>query len=179
MTKNKMSLNEQNIVFIGFMGVGKTTIGEAVAKQLNRDFIDIDQAIEKEFQMPTTDIFKIHGEKVFREREKTLITEYCMSTGKVISVGGGAFLQEEIRTICMSHCIVIYLHLPWDAWKERLSLIIDSRPVLKGRTLEEMEELFYEREKIYASYHLKVETDQLTVDEITDHITELLKLTRN
>ncbi|GIN86597.1 shikimate kinase [Heyndrickxia sporothermodurans] len=173
MTNTQLSQIGKNIVFIGFMGVGKTTIGEAIAKALNREFIDIDQAIENQFQMPTTEIFKIYGEKVFREKEKTIITEYCKSKGKVISVGGGAFLQEEIQSICMSHCIVIYLHLSWDSWKERLDLILDSRPVLKGKTMEEMKELFYTRQNIYATHHLKVETDQLTVEEISNHITKL------
>ncbi|KYD07856.1 shikimate kinase [Heyndrickxia sporothermodurans] len=178
MTNKPSSLNNKSIVFIGFMGVGKTTIGEAVAKKLNRDFIDIDQEIEKEFQISTTEIFNIYGEKVFREKEKALISEYCKCPEKIISVGGGAFLQDEIKNLCLSECIVIYLHLSWEAWKERLDLIIDSRPVLKGRTLEETEQLFYTRQNIYASHHLKVETDQLTVDEITDRIVDLIQKTQ-
>lgn len=166
--------SEKSIVFIGFMGVGKTTIGEAIAKKLKRDFIDIDQEIEKEFQMPTTEIFHQYGEVVFREKEKKIITTYAKSPGKIISVGGGAFLQEDIRTVCLSHCTVIYLELSWEDWKKRLSLIIDSRPVLKGRTIEETKELFYKRQEIYSSHHIKVKTDQLTIDEITEHIIQLL-----
>ena len=74
MAYNDISLREKSIVFIGFMGVGKTTIGEMVAKKLYRDFVDIDQEIEKEFNMPTSQIFKEHGETFFRQKEKEVIS---------------------------------------------------------------------------------------------------------
>src|SRR4051812_1123463 len=85
---------EKNIVFIGFMGAGKTTIGKLVAKKLYRDFIDIDEKIEKEYNMPIPKIFAEIGEKAFREKEKELIQSQCDYKLKIISVGGGAFLQE-------------------------------------------------------------------------------------
>jgi shikimate kinase len=173
--RNKMSLREKSIVFIGFMGVGKTTIGEQVAKKLYRDFVDIDKEIEKEYNMPTSEIFKTVGEKVFREKEKSMISDYSQQSLKIISVGGGAFLQEEIRNICLTNCLVFFLDLSWDSWKERISLIIDSRPVLQGKTLEEIETLFYERQEIYSLYHSKVETDNLEVEDVADFIVESLK----
>jgi len=73
MVRRELSLREKSIVFVGFMGVGKTTIGKIVAKKLSRDFIDIDEVIEKEFGMPTTKIFEQFGEKTFREKEKSII----------------------------------------------------------------------------------------------------------
>lgn len=176
MTYDGMLLREKSIVFIGFMGVGKTTIGELVAKKLYRTFIDIDKEIEKEYNMPTSDIFKKIGEKAFREKEKSLISHYCQQKLKIISVGGGAFLQEDIKKICLANCIVFYLDISFESWKERLNIIIDSRPVLKGLTPEEMEELFYKRQGIYSQHHSKFETDNLDVEEIADYITESLKL---
>ena len=173
--RNKMSLREKSIVFIGFMGVGKTTIGEQVAKKLYRDFVDIDKEIEKEYNMPTSEIFKTVGEKVFREKEKSMISDYSQQSLKIISVGGGAFLQEEIRNICLTNCLVFFLDLSWESWKERISLIIDSRPVLQGKTLEEIETLFYERQEIYSLYHSKVETDNREVEDVADFIVESLK----
>jgi shikimate kinase len=175
MINNKMSLREKSIVFIGFMGVGKTTIGELVAKKLYRDFVDIDKEIEKEYNMPTSEIFKTVGEKVFREKEKSIINHFSNQRLKIISVGGGAFLQEEIRKICLSNCIVFYLDLSWESWKERISLIIDSRPVLQGRTLDEIEELFYSRQEIYSQHHSKVETDNLDIESVADFIVDSLK----
>lgn len=175
MEGNTMSLKEKSIVLIGFMGVGKTTIGEAVSQKLHRDFIDIDKEIEKEYNMTCTEIFKTVGEKAFREKEKEAITYFSNQPLKVISVGGGAFLQEEIQKICLSNCMVIYLDISWDSWKDRISLLIDSRPVLQGKSLEEIKQLFYDRQKIYAAHHAKVLTDHFDVEEITDKIVNSLK----
>ncbi len=176
MNNIKMSQREKSIVFIGFMGAGKTTVGQLVAKNLYRDFIDIDQEIEKEFGMPTSEIFKTIGEKAFREKEKAVISDYCQQKLKIISVGGGAFLQKEIRDICLSNCIVFYLDVSWESWKERLDLLVESRPVLQGRTLEEIEQLFKERQEIYSIHHSKFSTDHLEAEEIADNIIETLKI---
>src|SRR5690625_2549176 len=94
---NSLSLREKSIVFIGFMGVGKTTVAKLVAKKLYRDFIDIDQEIEKEYGMPTTEIFKQLGEQTFREKEKEYVFYYSKQPLKVIALGGGAFMREEDR----------------------------------------------------------------------------------
>jgi len=159
----------KNIVLIGFMGVGKTTIGRLLAEKLERPFIDIDQEIECEYQMPITEIFSELGEKAFREKEKNMIKNYAKQKQKVLSLGGGAFMQEEIRETCLTNCIVVHLDISWEAWKERLSLLVESRPVLQGKTLEEIEALFHERKKLYKA-HSKIVTDGLTEEDIADQI---------
>lgn len=176
MDSNHLSLREKSIVFIGFMGVGKTTIGKLVAKKLYRDFIDVDEEIEKEYNMPTSEIFKAIGEKAFRKKEKDIINYYSKQKLKIISVGGGAFLQEEIQQTCLSNCIVFHLDLSWDNWKERISLLIDSRPVLQGKSLDEIKELYYNRQKIYSLHHSKLETDNLDLESIAEYIVESLKI---
>lgn len=158
------------------MGVGKTTIGKVVAKKLYRDFIDIDVELEKEFKMPIPQVFKEFGEKAFREKEKEFTIKFAKQGLHVISVGGGAFLQEEIKKACLDSCIVFFLDLSWDSWKDRISLIIDSRPVLQGKTIEEIEELFNSRQKIYEVHHSKVNTDNHDIEEIADYIVDSLKL---
>ncbi|WP_144553094.1 shikimate kinase [Bacillus sp. X1(2014)] len=152
------------------MGAGKTTIGKKVAAKLNREFIDIDERIEKEYNMPVSQIFTEFGETEFRDREKSLIVSLAEQKQKVISVGGGAFLQKEIRETCLASCIVIFLELSLEAWKDRLELIIDSRPVLKGKSMEEMGELFYKRQDIYKNHHVKISTDHKSAEEIADLI---------
>jgi len=166
--------SEKSIIFIGFMGVGKTTIGKLVAQKLLRPFVDIDEEIEKEYGMPVSHIFKEIGEKAFRDREKQIIAELAEQERKVISLGGGAFLQEEIRKICLSSCIVIHLDLSLESWKERLSLIFDSRPVLHGKSIGEMEELYYNRQEIYALHHVKISTDNQSTDNIAEQIINTL-----
>ncbi|PAV27776.1 shikimate kinase [Virgibacillus profundi] len=174
---NNVPLKEKSIVLIGFMGVGKTTIGQAIAKKLQREFIDIDEKIEKEYHMPTSDIFKRYGEKTFRKKEKDMIEHFSMQKFKVISVGGGAFLQKEIRDICLAECIVVFLDLTWDSWKERIALLIDSRPVLQGKSIDEIKELYYSRQPIYKENHLKIQTDDLDTEEAADAIIDSLKTT--
>ena len=175
MTNNNISLREKNIVFIGFMGVGKTTVGKLVAQKLYRSFIDIDLEIEKEYKMTIPKIFEKIGEEAFREEEKKLVTKFVSQKLKVISLGGGAFLQEEIRKLCLANSIVIVLDMSWDSWKERLSVIIDSRPVLQSKTIEEIEKLFYERKEIYSCYHSKITIDNLEAEEIATYVTDSLK----
>lgn len=176
MQTNERALREKSIVFIGFMGVGKTTIGRLVAKKLYRSFIDIDEVIEQKYQMPVPEIFKTIGEKEFREKEKQLIQHYAQQKLKIISVGGGAFMQEEVRETCMANCIIFYLDITWDSWKERLHMIVDNRPVLQGRSLEEIEELFNKRKMIYSDHSSKMVTDQLNEEEVAEYITDSLKV---
>ncbi|WP_085991385.1 shikimate kinase [Oceanobacillus senegalensis] len=158
-------MDEKSIVLIGFMGVGKTTIGRELAKKLNRKFIDIDSVIEKEFNMPTTEIFKIYGEKTFRAKEREMIEYYTKEKHLVISIGGGAFLQKEVKDVCLSRSIVVFLDISWDIWKERIVYLTRTRPNLQGKSINEIHDLFIERQPIYQDHHLKVNTDDLNVDE--------------
>src|SRR5699024_6036007 len=176
MTNNIHSIQEKSIAFIGFMGVGKTTIAQKVASKLFRDFVDIDEEIEKEFGMPTTDIFKQYGEAFFREKEKEYVIHYCQQPLKVISLGGGAFLQEEVKEACLKHSIVIYLDMSWEAWIERLTLLIDSRPILQSKSLDEIQALFESRKKIYEQHDSKVVTDNASPEDIANTIIDSMKL---
>lgn len=176
MNKGLHSIREKSLVFIGFMGVGKTTVAQRVAKKLYRDFIDIDQEIEKEFGMPTTDIFKEIGEAAFRAKEKEYVLHYCKQPLKVISLGGGAFMQEDIRNACLDHSIVFYLDISWDSWKERLHMLVDSRPVLQNKSIEDIETLFNERRSLYEDHNSKLVTDNFNEEEVADYIIDSVKL---
>ncbi|MED0665513.1 shikimate kinase [Bacillus badius] len=175
MTNIQITPEEKSIVFTGFMGVGKTTIGTLVAEKLSRPFIDIDEEIEKQYQMPVTDIFTAHGENAFREIEKQTVRSFCEQPAQVISLGGGAFMQPEVREICLTHCTVFYLDMSWEHWKDRISLLIDTRPVLQGKSLKEIEMLFYQRKESYAIHHLKLTVDSKSAEEAAEEITDSLK----
>ncbi|UTR13584.1 shikimate kinase [Salipaludibacillus sp. LMS25] len=175
MGRVEASLREKSIVLIGFMGVGKTTIGQLVAEKLSRDFIDIDKVIEDNYGMPITDIFEKVGERAFREKEKDVIIHFSEKKQNVLSLGGGAFLQEDVRQVCLKKCLVFYLDVSWEAWKERIPMLIDSRPVLKDKSIEEIEALFYARRHIYSDHHWHIETDHREIEDIADYIVALLK----
>lgn len=176
MIRNVSSIKEKSIVFIGFMGVGKTTVAKLVSQKLFRDFIDIDVEIEKEYGMSTTEIFKKIGEKQFREKEKEYVLHFCKQPLKIISLGGGAFLQDDIRDACLDHSIVFYLDISWDSWKDRLHMLVDSRPVLQDKSIEDIETLFHERKKTYDEHNSKLVTDQFNPEEVADYIIDSLKL---
>ena len=174
--KRSTPVGEKNIVLIGFMGVGKTTIGKLAAKKLCRDFIDIDQEIEKDLQMSIPEMFKQKGEAFFQKTEKEYIVQMCEhKKSKVVSLGGGSFLQEDIRKKCLEHCFVIFLDLTWENWKQRIDLLLENRPILHNRSIEQVKQLFNERKSIYAFHHLRIETDNLSAEEVADCIADKLK----
>lgn len=175
MNENNYNDPNKSLAFIGFMGVGKTTIAKLMAAKLNRPFIDIDQKIEAHFQKPTTKIFAEYGEDCFREQEKKFILDYCKQPNKIISLGGGAFLQDAIKDACLKHSLVIYLAISWEAWKERIPSLINSRPILQNKSIDEIKDLFDERQSIYQEHHLAIQTDHKTPEEITNELILHLK----
>ncbi|MFD2705799.1 shikimate kinase [Salibacterium lacus] len=171
------ALRERNIILIGFMGSGKSTIGNLMSKKLYRDFIDVDTYIEKQQGMSVPDIFREKGEEMFREMEKEATVHLCEKERlKILALGGGAYSQSEIREVCMKYGIVILLNLSFETWKERLPLIQENRPVLLNKTMEEMETLFYERKQIYSLNTLEIDTDGKSEEAAADEIVHLLKL---
>lgn len=169
--------NDKSIIMTGFMGVGKTTVGRHLSNYLQWEFIDVDHQIEIQHGKPVTEIFKEVGEPAFRQMEKEFITALCQqSKRQVISLGGGAFLQEEIRQSCLHHGTVIYLDISWDLWKKRLPYIQDTRPILQQKSIEEIEQLFYTRRSLYQDHHICIEMDELGFEEAAMQIVAKLKL---
>lgn len=150
----------KNIILTGFMGAGKTTVGQILASKLNCPFIDIDEKIEQDYQLKTTAIFEHYGEKEFRKSELKQIQKYCANyDNQVISLGGGAFIQKEVKDICMNNGTVFFLSVPWSVWKQRLDSLIATRPILQGKTESEIQDLFKERQKIYDTHHYLIHSD--------------------
>ena len=98
-----------NIVLIGLMGAGKSTVGKALAKDLKYDFIDIDEEIVKSEKMSINDIFKLKSETYFRELETKTIEKFAQSDNVVISLGGGAIENKKNQTILLNTSKLFYL----------------------------------------------------------------------
>ena len=121
-------------------------------------------------------MFQQKGKRFSDRRKRIYFSDVRTYNGQHRILRGGAFQQEEIRKKCLEHCFVIFLDLRWENWKQRMDLLIENRPVLHNRTIEEMKQLFNERKSIYAFHHLKVETDNRSAEETADYIVEMLKL---
>ncbi len=165
----------KRIVLIGPMGVGKTTIGRILAKQLDFDFIDTDQRLEKITGASISWIFDIEGEAGFRKREQQLIQELTGVTEAVIATGGGVILLSENRFNLKSNSIVIYLKGEIDTLYERTRLD-NNRPLLEtANPRETMERILREREHLYAEIaDLEIVIDGRSAEYIVTQISGLL-----
>ena len=165
----------KNIVLMGFMGAGKTTIGKKLAKALEYEFIDTDEWIEKEQGRKISDIFAEDGEAVFRDMETDLLKRLQESEGKfVLSIGGGMPVREENRALLRNLGIVIYLKTSKEEIIRRVSGN-KNRPLLQGGDLEEkVTNLMNAREQIYVeTAHVEVITDGKNPLEVIEEIIKL------
>ncbi len=151
------------------MGSGKSSIGKIISKKLNLDFIDIDNKIEEQENSAISDIFKKFGENYFRKIEENLSIKYLKLENKVISLGGGGYINPNIRKKCLKNCISIWLN-----WKHEtlINRIKNSkkRPLAIKLNTNEIKKLIIERSKIYNSSDYKINCDKLIKDQIAKKI---------
>ncbi len=126
------------IFLIGFMGSGKSTLGSKLARIIGYDFVDMDHLIEETAGMTIPGIFKEHGEPVFRKWEHDILWELCEQTNVVVSTGGGAPCHNDMIRIMNNHGATIYIRLAPEALKDRLLMSKSERPLIKGKTEEEL-----------------------------------------
>lgn len=163
----------RNLILIGFMGTGKTTIGKRVAQSLGFEFVDTDARITRAAGKPITKIFEEDGEDAFRELETKILRECSERSEQVISTGGGIVTQPENRQILETAGFVVWLKASPDTIYERIRHN-RSRPLLKtDNPRSTIENLLSERSDLYkASKDLAVTTDGLTLDETCFGVTE-------
>jgi len=115
----RLKTSPRRIVLIGPMGAGKTTIGKALAKELQFDFVDSDKEIEARCGADIPWIFDVEGEAGFRERERSVIAELSTRDNIVLATGGGAVIQEENRNNLAKDALVVYLQTSVEQQYER------------------------------------------------------------
>ena len=165
-------ISKKNLILLGMMGVGKTTIGKLVAKKLNLYFYDIDQIIEKKNDMKINDIFQKKGEIFFRKQEESITINYLKKNNSVISLGGGAFINKNIRDKILSKSRSFWLTTSIKILKSRIKSN-KRRPIINRVGLENIQYLFNKRKEIYGLADHKIECGKLTLDQISDKIIEL------
>ena len=164
------------IVLVGLSGSGKSTIGAALSKQLNFSFIDIDGRIEQNEGTSITEIFTQKGEGRFRELERETVLELDLSSPSVLALGGGAWIQDEIRGFLSPIAKIIYLDVDVASILQRLENN-NSRPLLDdlGKRKEVLEQQLEVRENIYSQSTITVNANA-AVSEVTKEIIQKLKL---
>lgn len=167
----------RNLILIGFMGTGKTTIGRRVASSLGFRFVDTDERIVQRAGKPIPLIFEEDGEEAFRALETKVLGDCAAKSGQVISTGGGIVTRPENVEILGSAGFVIWLRASPDAIFERVSRN-RNRPLLQtDDPLETIRRLLAEREGLYEeACDLTVATDDLTQEETSYGVTESARL---
>lgn len=140
----------KNIVFIGMMGSGKSTIAKEISKKLNVDYYDTDQMIENREGKTITEIFELYGENYFRKLEDDLVKEVSRCENSIISTGGGIVLNPENISLLKENGLIIYLENSVDDLVSRLKEESSNRPlIIKNDLHTKIDELLKQRENLY------------------------------
>ena len=167
---------KNNIALIGMMGSGKTTVAEELHKLLpDYALVDIDKEIEKGSGKKIPELFLKFGEAHFRALESEKIKKFANNKEQIIALGGGAFENEENRTILLKNCTVIYLKASAQEIYNRIKNEF-HRPLLrKNFSVERIEEIMKKREVNYKKADFMVVTDGRTPQEAAMEIKEVIK----
>ena len=164
---------KKNLVLLGMMAVGKTTLGKIVAKKQELKFIDIDASIEKKNSMTINDIFKKKGEKFFRIEEEKEVLKSLEKNNCIIALGGGAFMNKTVRENILKNAISIWLNVDIKTLNQRVKWN-QKRPLLKEENNQKkITELYAERKNIYKLANHQIACDNLTKEDIAEKIIAL------
>jgi len=173
-------MSHRNIILIGPMGSGKSTIGNIIARRLHREFQDSDHFIEQRTGVDIARIFDVEGEQGFRDRESNALNELLRANDRVIATGGGSILREENRQLLKQKGYIIFLDTSINQQMHRLRRD-KKRPLLQTENpRERLETLLAERRPIYLDLaDLAVKTDKRVARrlaaDIIDQLPENLK----
>ena len=164
--------SKENLVFLGMMGSGKSSIGSLVAKKLKLNFVDIDKEIEKNLNITIKKIFEVKGENYFRKIEEQTTLKKLKLNSTVISLGGGAFTNNNIRKEILKNHLSFWLN--WDD-KILLNRIKNSkkRPIAHKSSQVQLEELIKKRSIIYSKAMYKINCEDLTKNKIAKNIIKI------
>ena len=165
----------KNLVFLGMMGSGKSSIGNLVSKKLDLPFIDIDNLIVENAEMSISEIFEKKGEVYFRNLEEKITLKTLKKIKVVISLGCGGFINAKIRKEILANHFSFWLN-----WDESILVkrIKDSkkRPLAFNSTDQEIIEIIKNRSKIYTNAQFKINCNKLTKTEIVKKIIKIYEL---
>ncbi len=165
--------NKFNITLCGMMGSGKSSVGRIIAKKIHYKFIDIDKLIEKKEKKKISKIFLENGEEYFRSLEEKITIDNLYNKKSIISLGGGAIINNMIRNTIKKNSFNIYLKVDIDTLKKRLEKST-NRPLIINKNLNKtLDELLKNREQFYNKADLVISNEisiTNTVEEILNKI---------
>ena len=164
--------SKKNLILIGMMGSGKSTIGSLISKKLNVKFIDIDSVLEDVTKMKIVEIFEKKGENFFRNLEEKITLKLLNSTNNVISLGGGGFINEKIRKEVLKNNFSFWLNCDTQTLLNRIKKN-QRRPIAFNLSDSELTELITKRTKIYSKAQFKINCHKLTKTEIVKKILKI------
>ena len=160
------------------MGVGKSTI-EKISKRLKCNFVDVDNLIERKEGMSINLIFKNKSESYFRKIESEITMSELKKVNSVISLGGGAFLNNSIRRSVKKLSVSFWLDVPIDLLINRLKRS-NKRPLLYKKNINEtVKKIYFERKKIYNEADFKIKCKSFKTEEIVNKILKLYEESGN
>jgi len=163
-----------NIILVGFMGTGKTTVGKLLAQKLNKRFVDMDSVIEERAGKAISRIFMEEGEPRFRAMERALVQELAAKVGLVIATGGGIVLNQDNIADFSRTGKVVCLMADEDEIMRRVSGS-NSRPLLeKDDKLQRIRSLMEQRRPLYEKIPDRVNTTGLTPEQVVEAIAPML-----
>ncbi len=171
-----MERNISNIVLVGFMGTGKTSVGIKLAETLGMNFIDTDDIIEKDCKMSISDIFALYGEEHFRDLESAVVEKVCNLNRYVIATGGGIVKREmnvkRLKATGMMFC----LSASPEIILQRTSGY-NHRPLLQVENpISHIKRMLNERQPFYACADYSIDTSDLNVDQVVEKIISIFSL---
>jgi shikimate kinase len=168
------SSTDRHIVLVGLPGCGKTTVGQGVATQLGRAFLDLDQEIERREGSDIATIFAEKGEPYFRERERAVTDELAGIGGLIVSPGGGWMTNGEALSILRPRSRIVYLKVKPETALKRMGASRTSRPILvRPDPLGELRRLLVERGGAYERADEVIDTEGMTAQQVIAKIVAL------
>ena len=166
-----MDLNK-NIVLIGMMGSGKSTIGYLLSKSTGLDFVDVDKVIENETGFKIRYIFEKKGELYFRNLEEKISLRLLKNKKKIIALGGGGFINKNIRREILNNNLSFWLNWKNSTLIKRISKS-KKRPVAFYSSKKNLKKLISDRSKIYSEANFKINCEILSKNMIVNQIVDL------
>ena len=168
--KARAALGRRNLVLVGLMGAGKSSVGRLVAQQLSIPFVDTDAEIERVSRMTIAELFAAYGEQEFRALETRVIKRLLRGGPRVVSTGGGAFINENTRQHVKRGGLSVWLKADIDVLWERVNKR-DTRPLLKTENPKQtLESLMNARYPIYAEADLTVLSRDVSKDVMVNEV---------